>query len=217
MQAVEPLVSLSDPDGPSFADEINARHNKIVALGKTALAEAIRIGELLVANRQAVRHGDWLKWLKKNIVFNERTAQRYIACFDNRERLLKNDTLSYLADAYALLAKKTEHEARRASSEKPAPEAAQSEPKPAAKQKPNSVDDEIPTAPVENDEAIWRRGLLERALKATALAQYDDWSRFTFDQELGDAAAQAADVWIELTNYLRSRIEPLSSDDNVPF
>jgi len=212
----EPLVSLSDGDGPSFADEINALHKEVNKHARSALEKAIRIGELLVANRAAVRHGDWLNWLKKNIAVSDQTARNYIRIYEDRDNLKFKIVLN-LTDALALLAKKTDRKAAPAKDEKPEAAPSDSEPKPAAKQKPKPVDDEITTAPVETEEAIWRKGLLQRAQQALSLAQYDDWSRFTFDEELGDVCEQAADAWIELTNYLRTQITPPSSDDNVPF
>src|SRR5260370_37386497 len=136
-QAPDLRVSLSDGAGPTFADEINERYHNIVRHGEAAFAEAIRIGELLVANKAAVRHGDWVKWIEKNIVFDIRTAQNYMRLFEQRD-VLKNESVSYLTKAYALLAEKTSPEAPPANVEKPT--TAQSESKPAAKQKPKSVE-----------------------------------------------------------------------------
>ncbi len=51
--------------GSSFADEINALHAEISTLGKTALEKAIRIGELLVAQKAtslAAYEDTWAKF-----------------------------------------------------------------------------------------------------------------------------------------------------------
>jgi hypothetical protein len=216
------VVDLKHGDA-NFADEINSRHNKIVAHGEAAVAEAIRIGELLVANKKAVRHGAWLKWLEKNIVFSDQTARNYIWIYENRDDPKFKSVLN-LADAYALLAdKRTARKAARSNGEQQAAVATDSESKPDGEkpeQKPKSADvDQIPTEPEETEEARWRRLLLERAQKAIRLARffaeapscepYQDAvvaeAKFTFDQELIDAAAFAAARWQKLADYLRSR------------
>jgi hypothetical protein len=203
-------VSLSDGDA-TFADEINARHRNFVACARTALEEAIRIGELLIANKQAVPHGAWLNWLKKNITFDIRTAQNYMRLFEQRHLLPNTKPISYLTDALALLAKKTDRKAARANVEQQAAVSSDSEPKPDVadtEQKPKSVEDENPTGP-EDEKAIWRKGLLERARHATSLAAYDEtWANYSFDAEVIDATAQAAAAWNELAMYLRERQLP---------
>jgi len=217
-------VSMSDGDA-NFVDEINARHRNILACRRTALEEAIRIGELLIANKKAVPHGAWLKWIDKNLEFSDQTARNYIRLYENRDDLKFKSVLN-LADAYALLANETDSEAPpkcSTVSNLAAAVATDSESKPAAKQKPKSVDDQIPTEP-ENEDTIWRRRLLERAQKATRLARfftevqsYVVEQKFTFDDELIDAAAQAAAAWTELAEHMRSRRLPLPPDEDPPF
>jgi hypothetical protein len=205
-------------EGSDTVAEINTLHNELFALGKTALEKAIRIGDLLVANKKAVRHGDWLKWIDKKLVFGGRQAQKYISIYEGRDELraLANaNSNSYLSiDGYYLLLKKTEHEAAGEKGENVEQQAAvpsDSESKPAVaerEQKQKSVEDENPTGP-EDEKTIWRKGLLERAQKATSLAAYDDtWANHTFDAALIDATAQAAAAWNELATYLRERQLP---------
>jgi hypothetical protein len=199
MIASDLRVSLSSDGGGTFVDEINARHRNINGCVKTALAEAIRIGELLTANKAAVRHGDWLRWIEKNLEFDRTTAFRYMRIFERRDEL-KCFSVQHLTEAYALLAEKTDREPAPAKDEKP--EAVATDSKPAAKQKPKSVEDEIPTAPEETDEARWRRGLLDRAQAAVNGAAYHDWwSKYTFDDEVIDAATQAAEAWQNLVTF----------------
>jgi Protein of unknown function (DUF3102) len=221
---------LSDGDA-TFAAEINARHRNLLACGKTALEEAIRIGELLVANKAAVRHGDWIRWIEKNLEFDRTAAFRYMRIFERRDEL-KCFSVQHLTDAYALLAKKIDHEPARAESEQPAAVATDSESKPdgavqkpacerkidkRSKQKPKSADDQIPTKPENSAEVRWRRALLDRAQSAEAYAAFGDWSQFKVDSELVNAATLAADAWTKLADYLRSRRLTLSPDDEPPF
>jgi Protein of unknown function (DUF3102) len=115
-QASDLRVSMSDGDASS-ADEINSRHRKIVAAGETVLEEAIKIGELLTANKAAVKHGAWLKWIDKNLEFGSVMAQRYMRIFDNKDELqkrLQKTHLVTITDAYLLLAKKTDRKVARA-------------------------------------------------------------------------------------------------------
>jgi hypothetical protein len=226
--------SLGWPSGGTLADEINALHNQISALGKTMLEKAIRIGELLVAAKAAVSHGLWLKWLDKNVKFDRTTAFRYMRIFERRDEL-NVAGVQHLTDAYALLAKKTAHEPARAKGEQPAAAPSDSESKPSVAEPDTAtnvaqgtgaskvennvaatnvaptgrevVEDEIPAE--DDEKTIWRKGLRERAQKATSLAAYDDsWANYTFDAEVIDAAAQAADAWKELADYLRERSLP---------
>jgi hypothetical protein len=116
------------------AIEINKLHKELLDLRETALEKAIRIGELLIANKKAVPHGAWLKWIDKNLEFGSGMAERYMRIFDNKDelqnRLPKTDLVT-ITDAYLLLAKKSDHEPARAESEQPAAVATDSESKPA--------------------------------------------------------------------------------------
>jgi Protein of unknown function (DUF3102) len=204
-----PLIDLKHGDA-TLADEINGLHNQLFAIRKTVLEKAIRIGDLLSVNKKAVPHGAWLRWTREKLVFGDRQAQKYISIYEGRDELraLANaNSNSYLSvDGYYLLLKKTEHQAAREQ-----PGAAPTDSKPSVvgpKQKPKSVEDEIPAGPEDDEKTIWRKGLLERAQKAIRLAAYDDWSSNTFDQEVIDATAQAAAAWQKLAAYLRERSLP---------
>jgi hypothetical protein len=96
-------LNLSGPNAKEVAKEINGLHEEIALGLRTTLAKAIRIGELLVEQKEKCDHGNWLPWIEANLNFDPRTAQRYMRVFENRDRL-KNDSVSYLSDAYQLLA-----------------------------------------------------------------------------------------------------------------
>jgi hypothetical protein len=54
----------------------------------------------------------------------------------------------------------------------------------------------------DSEETCWRRGLLYRADNAASEAAYEDWSGFSVDPVLIDAARRAAKAWTELARYL---------------
>ena len=82
--------------------EINRLHSEIIEAARTTIEKAIRIGELLTRAKRDAGHGTWGSWMKSNLNFSERSAQRYMRLFDKRH-LVKSDTLSDLSQAYALL------------------------------------------------------------------------------------------------------------------
>lgn len=83
---------------PRPADEINRLHGKMNELAGTALATAVRIGELLKAecgcDNRPKGWGD-------DLAFDGRTARDYVQAFDRRGELAN---VSWLAAAYRLLA-----------------------------------------------------------------------------------------------------------------
>ena len=89
--------------GATVVDEINRLHNGILGHARQSLDSAIRIGEILTQVKAAARHKEWLPWLEDNVAFNVRTAQRYMSCYERRDQF-KNDNVSHLSEAYALIA-----------------------------------------------------------------------------------------------------------------
>ena len=83
--------------------EIRQLHSDIQDAARTSLAKAIRIGGLLSEIKAGLQHGEWLPWLEANAPFSERTAQNYLKCHDERERL-KSANVADLSGAYLLLA-----------------------------------------------------------------------------------------------------------------
>ncbi len=65
------------------------------------------MGEHLVKLKAAIGHGGWLKYVKANLVFSDRTAQRYMDLAKNKEKVMaKFDNVSdlNLSDAYRVAA-----------------------------------------------------------------------------------------------------------------
>ena len=79
----------------SAVEEISRLHGEIVGDARITLKKAIRIGELLSAEKERHKHGEWGKWIDENLPFTSRMAQNYIRCFDNKAKL-KCETVSLL-------------------------------------------------------------------------------------------------------------------------
>jgi hypothetical protein len=85
------------------AQEIVRLHSEVVGHLRQSLEKAIRIGQLLSEQKEALKHGEFIPWLESNIPFTDRTARNYMKVYRERDRL-KTETISDLKGAYALLA-----------------------------------------------------------------------------------------------------------------
>lgn len=61
-----------------LADEINEEHRLARQSADSAIEHAIRCGELLLARKGAVNHGEFLPWVKSYCDFSEDSAQAYM-------------------------------------------------------------------------------------------------------------------------------------------
>jgi len=66
---------------------------------KMSVQKAIKIGELLTAQKEFIGHGNFLSWLEDNIDINERNAQRYMKLSEYSLKI-KYDKMSDLQEAY---------------------------------------------------------------------------------------------------------------------
>jgi len=64
---------------------------------KMTVDKAIRVGQLLTEQKAFVGHGNFIAWIEKNLDINERSARRYMALYEYRD---KTDKLSDLHTAY---------------------------------------------------------------------------------------------------------------------
>jgi hypothetical protein len=60
------------------AVRICAEHEAAQASARDAVVHAIRAGELLIAAKAGLPHGEFGAWLAANVSFSERTAQGYM-------------------------------------------------------------------------------------------------------------------------------------------
>jgi hypothetical protein len=74
----------------------NAEPERGEGASRRSLGHLPKAGEALIKAKAAYGHGKWLAWLKQNIRFNERQAQRYMG-------LAKCDVTSDLDDQWRIL------------------------------------------------------------------------------------------------------------------
>jgi hypothetical protein len=82
--------------------EVVKWHSELQDFGRTALTKAFNIGSKLAAWRIVIPHGQWLSWIAANVPeIPERTVQRYIQLWENKERIeaqSKSDTATDLTE-----------------------------------------------------------------------------------------------------------------------
>jgi hypothetical protein len=85
-----------------ITDEINKLKGEIEGLGRTTIAKAVRIGELLNDVKKELQHGEWLGWLQNDVRISQPTASRWmtLAKFEDKTKLF---TMNNLKEAFALL------------------------------------------------------------------------------------------------------------------
>ena len=72
---------------PDLAARIRAEHAGVVATLQRSFAHAMAAGDLLLAAKAQLKHGQWLPWLADHCGISERTAQVYMRLAKNREAL----------------------------------------------------------------------------------------------------------------------------------
>ena len=79
------------PSGPgalvALAADIRREVQAAEADFQSAVAHAIRAGELLIEAKAQVRHGEWMPWLEANCPLGEREARNYMRLARNRQRV----------------------------------------------------------------------------------------------------------------------------------
>jgi hypothetical protein len=87
----------------SLVEEIKKLHSEVISHLKMTIPQAIRIGELLGQQKGRLGHGAFGKWIEENLPFTDRTARNYMRLYNEKDRLLKTETVSDLKSAYNLL------------------------------------------------------------------------------------------------------------------
>jgi Protein of unknown function (DUF3102) len=73
-----------------LAARIKAEYEATRTNIRHALASALRAGELLIAAKARLRHGEWLPWLRDHCDMSERSAQAFMRVGRNREEIESN-------------------------------------------------------------------------------------------------------------------------------
>ncbi len=97
------------PKAVSRADKINKLYEKAEGIAGKAVEELtpifIEIGNELIAQKEELKHGEWIPWIKENLPFGESEARNYMRAARNRQRVAD---LPSLRRAIALLSDGTE-------------------------------------------------------------------------------------------------------------
>ena len=64
---------------PVIAEEIKRAHADTRAAARFSAERAMEAGRLLIEAKAALGHGEWLPWLRTNVLMSERTARGYMA------------------------------------------------------------------------------------------------------------------------------------------
>ena len=83
-------------------NQIKKLHLAIEHDSKESLNKAIQIGEILEQQKQELGHGNFIKWIKTDLPFAERTARRYLNLHKNKTKI-EEHKVETLVDAYNLL------------------------------------------------------------------------------------------------------------------
>ena len=74
----EASLTSSDDATKYLAVEINGEHALAMQHAGAAVSHGIKVGQLLLQAKETIAHGQWLPWLRANVLFSERTAQSYM-------------------------------------------------------------------------------------------------------------------------------------------
>jgi hypothetical protein len=72
---------------PVLAAEISAAREGLNGAVKTAINQAIIIGQRLIEAKALLKHGEWLPWLNEHCFLSERQAQKYMRIARAKEAL----------------------------------------------------------------------------------------------------------------------------------
>jgi len=86
MSNVQDMKPTADALG-ELATRIKSLHAAVIESGKNTVRKAIDAGVALIEAKKQVDHGQWLKWLKQNCELSDRTAEVYMTCARNRQKL----------------------------------------------------------------------------------------------------------------------------------
>lgn len=103
----------------SVAQKIISLHEGIVSAMRRSVSDAIQIGELLSEAKIVLQHGDFLPWIERELPFDVRTAQNYMAVSRYRN---KCENASYLQEAYRIAQIEDQRAKGREPPPKPEPE-----------------------------------------------------------------------------------------------
>jgi hypothetical protein len=84
-------------------EEINHEHELCVGSMQNSLEHAIRVGELLIQQKEKVNHGDWMVWVKMNCDFQISQANKYMRVFTNYSRGINLESTDSIKGALRII------------------------------------------------------------------------------------------------------------------
>jgi hypothetical protein len=105
-----------DSNDANQIKEISKLHSQIgenlktvIEKTKDILEKVIRIGELLTQKKETLDHGEFGPWIKENLPFKHRTANRYMEIYRNRHAI-KPTEVKNVTNAYKFIKRLKAHE-----------------------------------------------------------------------------------------------------------
>ncbi len=92
--AVTPATRTTNSD--KYADAINDAHAQAQACAQSAIEHAIRCGELLIAQKRRLKHGEFQDWVRDHCTFSHDTANVYMRATRKKTRGLVFSSLAAL-------------------------------------------------------------------------------------------------------------------------
>ena len=86
----------------NLTQRITELHNSILDRLQRSLRDALEIGDLLQQQKAVLAHGEFTPWIENELPFTPRTARRYIALYEHRDKL-QSQNVNTLTEAYRLL------------------------------------------------------------------------------------------------------------------
>jgi hypothetical protein len=94
-QTKPPAAAPAEPTLSELLARIKAEHSCLIGLGRRCVDYAISIGEDLIKAKVLVGHGNFLKWVKDNCGFADKTAERYMKFAENKAKLIAMEKIKF--------------------------------------------------------------------------------------------------------------------------
>lgn len=76
-------------DTDKIKGDIIRLHGEIQNLALDVMEKACKIGQLLTQKKTELEHGQFIPWIKSNLPFDERQAQKYTRIYENKDLIQK--------------------------------------------------------------------------------------------------------------------------------
>jgi hypothetical protein len=206
----------------SLDETLRAFHSKFadaITAGKKAYSARLAAGLILIELRQRIEAGEagegieWWAWYERKSIRSRRDAEKVMALARAEDPEAAAETAraknaEYQRTHRAAYVSRTRAEIEmikhRAPGGEPAEVWVDAEP---PLTEAASEADKPEEDGGDSEEVCWRRGLLYRATNAAGEAKYEDWSSFSVDRQLVDAAKTAAESWAKCALYLEGLLK----------